>query len=139
MRCLIKQKNRSSANIGGSIAEICRFIGSSEASHIPIILSVYDVMTSSDKTILLKFYPNVADLLAFREHLKDDVYHSKYLLSNESYRYIDRGTLLLSYSFCVGFLEHSQVSIRNLKLGNNPGCEHARDRGRDIGSYYTPN
>jgi len=72
MRCLIKQKNRSSANIGGSIAEICRFIGSSEASHIPIILSVYDVMTSSDKTILLKFYPNVADLLAFREHLKDD-------------------------------------------------------------------
>jgi len=68
-----------------------------------------------------------------------DVYHSKYLLSNESYRYIDRGTLLLSYSFCVGFLEHSQVSIRNLKLGNNPGCEHARDRGRDIGSYYTPN
>jgi len=138
LRCLIKQRNRSNCNIGGSIFEICKFIGSSETSHIPIILTVFDSMMSADKTLLLRFYPAVADLLTYREHLKDDVLHAKYLLTSDSYRTIDRSTLILAYGFCVGFLENVQVSIRNLKLGNHPGCENARDKGREIGADYVP-
>ncbi len=69
---LRKRKNISS-NLGGSISEICRFIGSSETSHIPIIFSVYNVMSSDDRSLLLDTYPNIVDLLTYNVTLKDTI------------------------------------------------------------------